>query len=144
MKYFPVAALLPMVAFAGCALVDQNTFYPGAKDSPIIPQPPKPAAAAPAPSGPPPLVAISPGAKPADYARVLGKAVHDALARKPDVMFDVVEMEAPDAPADVVLGAAAADVAREIVANGVPPARIRLVARPDASAVAKEVRVYVH
>jgi hypothetical protein len=135
-----VAALLLL---GGCTLIDQNTFYPGAKDPPVVPQPPKPAAAPPVPSGPPPLVTISPGAKPADYARVLGKAVHDAQARKPDVMFDVVEMEAPNAPADTVLGAAATDVAREIVANGVPPARIRLVARPDASAVEKEVRVYV-
>jgi hypothetical protein len=134
-----VAALL----LGGCTLIDQNTFYAGAKDAPVIAAAPKPTVAPPVPSGPPPLVSISPGAKPADYARVLGKAVHDARARKPDVMFDVVEMQAPDAPADVVLGAAAADVAREIVANGVPPSRIRLAARPDASAVAKEVRVYV-
>ncbi len=138
------AAAAGLVLLGGCTLIDQNTFYPGAKDAPAIPQPPKPVAPPPTPSGPPPLVTISPGAKPADYAQVLGKAVHDAQARKPGVLFDVVEMEPPDAPPDVVLGAAAADVAREIVANGVPPARIRLVARPDASAVAKEVRVYVH
>lgn len=140
MKLFPVAVALLL---GGCTLVDQNTFYPGASAAPVVPPAPKPVVPPPTPSGPPPLLTISPGAKPPDYARVLGKAVKDAQARKADVMFDVVEMEAPDAPSDVVLGAEAADVARELVANGVPPVRIRLVARPDATAIPKEVRVYV-
>ena len=126
----------------GCTLVDQNTFYPGASAAPVIPPAPV-AAVAPVPSGPQPLLVISPGAKAADYAGVLRKAVASARARKAAVVFDVVEMEAPDAPGDTVLGAAAASVARSIVAEGVPPARVRLDARPDASAVAKEVRVYV-
>jgi hypothetical protein len=137
------AFMLAAGTLAGCTLIDQNTFYPGAKDAPAIAEAPKPAVETPKPPGPPPLVTISPGARPADYAVILGKAARDARARKPDVMFDVVEMEKPDAPPDTIMGAGAADVARELVANGVAPARIRLVARPDASAVAKEVRVYV-
>ena len=140
------AALACVVASAvvgGCTLVDQNTFYPGASAAPVIPPAPVAAVAPPVPSGPQPLLVISPGAKAADYGGVLRKAVASARARKADVVFDVVEMEAPDAAGDTVLGAGAAGVARSIVGAGVPPARVRLDARPDASAVAKEVRVYV-
>jgi len=52
-------------------------------------------------------------------------------------------MQAPDAQADTVLGTGAAEVARTIVAEGVLPGRVRLAARPDASATPKEIRVYV-
>ena len=146
MKSSPLLILLALCGctLAGCTLIDQNTFNPNAAAAPVIPPAPKPVVAAPIPSGRPPLLAIAPTARPADYATILNKAVADARARKPDVVFDVVEMEAPDAPPDTVLGAAAAEVAQAIVARGIPPARVRLAARPDASALAKEVRVYVH
>lgn len=136
-------ALLVAGLLGGCTLIDQNTFNPNAGAAPVIPAAPVAAVVAPAPSGPQPLLVISPNAGLADYAGPLRKAVASARARKAAVVFDVVEMERPDLAADAVLGAAAAGVARAIVAEGVPPGRVRLDARPDASAVAKEVRVYV-
>ena len=136
-------ALLAAGLLGGCTLIDQNTFNPNAGAAPVIPKAPVAAVAPAAPSGPQPLLVISPNAGLADYAGPLRRAVASARARKAAVVFDVVEMEPPDAPSDTVLGAAAAGVARAIVAEGVAPARVRLDARPDAGAVAKEVRVYV-
>ena len=49
----------------------------------------------------------------------------------------------PDTPADVAIGHAAGAVARVIAGEGVAPGRIRLAARPDASATPQEVRVYI-
>ena len=137
--YAQVAALLFLTS---CTLVDQTTFNPRAGAAPVVPKPPV-VAVIPTPSGPPPLLTISPQATAAAYQTVLRKAVADARARKPTVIFDVVEMQAPDAAADTVLGTGAADIARTIVAEGILPGRVRLVARPDASAKPKEIRVYV-
>ena len=128
---------------AGCTLVDQNTFHPGAGAAPVIPPAPV-KVVAPVTPGPQPFLVIAPNAKPADYAAVVRKAVDSARARKPDVVFDVVEMEKPDAAADTVLGEAAVQVAEAIVRQGVPPARVRLDARPDGTAIPREVRVFVH
>ncbi len=135
--------LMAAAALGGCTLIDQNTFHPGASQVATFPPKPKPVVPPAMPSGPKPLLTISPGARPADYASVLHKAVNDARARKADVTFDVVEMEPPDVATDILLGAGAAEVARSIVAEGIAPARVRLAARPDASAIPKEVRVYV-
>lgn len=133
--------LLAAVLLTGCTLIDQNTFNPNAGLAPVIPPAPKPPPP-PAP-GPLPLLSVSPGANPADYAAALRKAVAAARARKPTVVFDVVEMQPPDTAADAPLGAEALAVARSIVGEGVPPARVRLAARPDAAAPAREVRVYI-
>ena len=88
-------------------------------------------------------IASAPAAGPAEYGTALRKAVADAKARKPTVVFDVVEMQPPDLAVDAPMGIEAAAVARMIVAQGVLPGRVRLVARPDAAAVAREVRDYV-
>ena len=137
-------ALLGLAGWlGGCTLIDQNTFYPGAGAAPVIPAAPV-KVVAPVTPGPQPLLVIAPNAKPDDYAAVVKKAVDGARARKADVVFDVVEMEKPDAAADAVLGEAAVQVAEAIVQQGVPPARVRLDARPDESAIAREVRVFVH
>ena len=129
-----------LVALGGCTLVDQNTFDPHARDAPVIP--PAPVVAAPIP-GPPPLVVIT-SADPASYTTALRQAVAAARARKPDVTFDVVEVQPPDTVGDVPIGEEAAAVARVIVGAGIQPLRVRLVARPVAGGTPKEVRVYVH
>jgi hypothetical protein len=129
------AALLP-----GCALVDQTTFNPEAGKRPVIPSAPAPVAARPPEPGPPPLLTISlPQA--GDVRAELARAVAAARARKPDVVFDVVETTGAEPLATV--GREAAAVARLIVAQGVPASRVRLIARPAPEA-GREVRVYVH
>ena len=138
MKRIAFAALLA----TGCTLIDQNTFNPHARDAPVIPPAPKPPVAAAAIPGPPPLMVIGTTDQ-AAYADALRKAVALARARKPGVMFDVVEMQPPDVPSTATIGANAAAVARLIVAQGVPQTQVRLAVRPDAAAPPQQVRVYV-
>lgn len=130
-------AVVLLVALGGCTLIDQTTFDSHAADAPVIPK--APPAPAPPPPGPPPLVVIAPGAT--DYRASLDQAVRAARARKADVVFNVVEVQAADVAVPVSTEAAA--VARAIVADGVPAQRVRLVARPEAAARAGEVRIYV-
>ncbi len=139
-----IAAVLLALLAGACTLIDQNTFNPEAGKAPVIAAAPKPPP--PPPPGPPPLLVISPGAAASSYVDVLKRAVASARARKPTVVFDVVEMQKPDADsaaAPALLGSGAAAIGRIIVDQGVAPARVRLVARPDADAPAQEVRVYV-
>lgn len=147
-----VLAALAGGALPGCTLIDQNTFNPAARAAPVIPRPPVAAAVA-APPGPPPLLTLRPGQPVQDPVR---QAVAAARRRKADVVFDVVAM-LPGA-AGVEAGrdggavrddgaasssAEAGTVARAITAQGVPPARVRLFARPEAGLAGREVRVYV-
>lgn len=125
---------------AGCTLIDQNTFNPRAGNAPVIPPAPKTVVAAPL-IGPPPLLVIEPGSS--GYDETLRKAVAAARARKPSVLFDVVEMQPPDLAADAPLGQDAAKVARLILGQGVGNGNVRLAARPEAGVRPGEVRVYV-
>ena len=113
-------ALLP-----GCTLIDQNTFRPGAGAPPVIPAaPPAPVPAGAFP-GPPPLLILPAGQPGTDAVR---SAVAAARARKPSVEFDVVAI-LPGTPTDDATRSAtfgAADVARSIVAQGVPQSRVRV------------------
>jgi len=132
-------AALPGCALPGCALVDQNTFNPAAGAVPVIPPAPAAAAVAAPPPGPPPLFTVQPG-QPAQEA--VRRGVAAARGRKADVNFDVVAM----VPADSQAAASSADagaVARAITAQGVPPGRVHLFARPEAGLAGREVRVYV-
>lgn len=135
------ALLLAVFAVCGCTLIDQNTFNPTAGKAPVIA--PAPVVANPAPAGPLPLLVIAPSAGAAEFGPALRKAVASARARKPLVVFDVVEVMAPDTPPDAPMGGAALAVARVIVGEGVPPAQVRLDARPDATSPAHQVRVFV-
>ena len=126
-----------LLLVGGCTLIDQRTFDPHASEAPVIP--PAPPAAPGPPPGPPALVVIAPGVT--DYRASLADAVRAARARKADVVFNVVEVQAADAA--VPMGTAGVEVARAITAAGVPAQRVRLVARPEASARVGEVRVYV-
>lgn len=131
----------------GCTLIDQNTFNSAAGAVPVIAPAPV-VAVVPVPSGPPPLLTLQPGQPAQDTVR---QAVAAARRRKPDVMFNVVAM----VPAGTAADARAADsqaasssaeagaVARAITAQGVPPSRVRLFARPEAGLTGREVRVYV-
>lgn len=129
-------AWLALPLLAGCTLIDQTTFDRNAADAPVIP-PAQPVAAV-EPPGPPALIVIAHGA---DYRGALDKGVAAARARKADVVFNVVEIEPADAA--VPVGTDAVGVARAIVAQGVPAARVRLVARPSAGGTPGEIRVYV-
>lgn len=137
MKALAVKALALLLLLGGCTLIDQTTFDSKAAQAPVIP--PAPPAPPGPPPGPPALVVIAPGA--ADYRASLDRAVAAARARKPDVVFNVVEVQAADAA--LPAGTDAEAVARAIVADGVAPARVRLVARPEAGGRAREIRVYV-
>lgn len=135
-----IAALLAGCLLAACTLVDQNTFNPHARDAPVIPPVPK-VVATPVPAGPPPLLVIAPATS--GFEGPVRQAVAQARARKPGVLFDVVEIQPPDLAADAPLGDAAASVARLIVAQGVPATSVRLAARPEAGGSPGEVRVYI-
>ncbi len=132
------AVMLGLAGLSGCTLIDQRTFNPQAGLPPVRPTPPKPPLplAPPEPGAPPLLSVRLPG--PPDLRAVIARAVASARARKRDVAFDVVEI----VPGPVA-GAEAADIARIIVAQGVPAARVTLSARPIPN-VAHEVRVFVH
>ncbi|MDT7953720.1 MAG: hypothetical protein RQ966_19645 [Acetobacteraceae bacterium] len=129
--------ILGLAGLSGCTLVDQRTFDPTAGLPPQRPKPPVP---------PPPLAPPDPGRPPllsirlpaADLRTIVARAVASARARKPDVRFEVVEIT-PGTSA----GPEAAEIARIIVAQGVPPNRVSLSARP-VPGVAHEVRVFVH
>ena len=132
-------ALVATLLIGGCALVDQTTFNPEAGRRPTIPQAAVPAAVPPQP-GPPALLTVRFPAS-GDVDADVAKAVAAAKARKPNVVFEVVEIAGPQPGATV--GADAATVARMIETHGVPAARVRLSARPTPNPPGREVQVYV-
>ena len=140
-----VLAVLAGGALPGCTLIDQNTFNPNARAVPVIPAAPVAAAVAALP-GPQPLLTLRPGQPVQDAVR---QAVAAARRRKPDVVFDVVAMLPGGVGAEAGLddpassSAEAGTVARAIAAQGVPPGRVRLFARPEAGLAGQEIRVYV-
>jgi hypothetical protein len=133
------AALMLVGALPGCTLIDQRTFDKNAGKPPVVPVP----AAAPVPPppepGPPPLMTIRLPTT-ANLRGDIAQAVAAARARKPDVVFEVVQITSG---AGEAVGEEAAEVARLIIADGVPPGRVHLAARPVPN-VEGEVRVYVH
>ena len=92
---------------------------------------------------------INLGTSSLDYADALHQAVGEALARKPDVTFDVVSMvPATGTPAQQVQAAAgitadARAVARAINADGVDDSRIHLSARADPGVSSRQIQVFV-
>ena len=130
------------VLLAGCTLIDQRTFNPQAG---VPAKPP----AAPGPPAIVPLVTINLAKAIPDYAASLHQSVANALARKPDVQFDVVSVvPAAGTPAEQVAAATgitadARAIARAINADGVDDGNIHLSARSDAGVTAREVQVFV-
>jgi len=135
-----VLALL--LAAAGCKLVDQTTFNPNAGKLPA------PAVVV-GPSAPP-LLTIRVDDPTLSYEPVLRQQVAAALARKADVVFEVVTVVpgtgSLDSQADAATGviADARQVARTINGEGVDDPRIHLAARSEPGLDAREIRVFVH
>ncbi len=97
----------------------------------------------------PPLVLIRFDPSQADYERPLRSAVDGALARQPDVVFDLVAVEpAVAGSGQAALSAPAlrrdlAEVFRALVQAGVPAERIFLSATTQPTIEVREVHVYV-
>jgi hypothetical protein len=127
----------------GCTLIDQRTFNPQAGMPPVIPVPPGPAA-------PPPLITIDFGHPNPDYTVMVRQAVEQAVARKPDVQFDVTTVvpaigtAADQAAAASALTADAREIARVISADGVDDDRVHLSARAEPGLTSRQVQVFVH
>jgi hypothetical protein len=138
------ALLLLPTLLAGCKLIDQTTFAPTPK--PVPPPPPPP----PGPPPVPPLIDIRFDQPGVNYDAAVRQAVRAALARKRDVVFDVIAI-APTAPTlqAQLQGLNTAEdrlhsVAGVIARQGVAPAQIRLSARTEPGVTAISVRVFIH
>jgi len=130
-------AVLALLSFTGCTLIDQRTFAPSPE-----------AKAQPAPAVPvvldarTPLVTIDYTVPSPDYGELLHAAVRAAEARDADVQYDVVSVlkDTSDAAAGQQR---ATGVMRAIMRDRVPESRIHLALRTDPALAASQVRVYV-
>jgi hypothetical protein len=141
--YIPSMRWIPCLLFLGlsaCALPGPQTFAakPAGADTASV-------NATRAFSGRIPLVTILPGTQ--DFAEPVQNAVKQALAIKPTAQFEV-EAQTPVAPSPDEsakalsgLAATATDVAKAIVADGVPADRVSLTAR--TAGLDPEILVYV-
>ena len=133
-----VPAIIAMLTFTGCALVDQRTFAP-APEAKAQPAPP------PAPVGidtRTPLVLIDYTIPSPDYAELLHYAVIAAEKRNADVQYDVVAVTSDATDAALAQGRAIG-VMKAIMRDRVPADRIHLGLRTDPTLTAGQVRVYV-
>ncbi len=78
-----------------------------------------------------------------DYAPDLARAVDLALSRKPDAEFNVVSPVARGTVPSAQVGQDAANVARSIAEQSVPPERIHVGLIEDSGTPLREVRVFV-
>ena len=144
-RWFPFALAggLCACALGGCTLMDQRTFDPAAGQPAKIIQPPGPAA-------PTALVVIDFAKPNPDYTEALDQAVESALARKPDVRFEVATVVPATGTAADQAGAAesltpdARQVARDIAEAGVSDESIELTARSSPQATSRQLQVCVH
>jgi hypothetical protein len=127
---------------AGCApslsppylkLIDQRTFNPA--------EAPSPADVRTLPALP--LAVIRFDIPDFEYRPDLARAIEAAQSRKPDAEFNVVTPVARGAVPDERATQDAADVARAIAEQSVPPEKIHVGLVEDAGTPAREVRVYV-
>jgi len=137
------AALLLLLLLAGCKLIDQRTFNPHAGEPATAPAPAPAAAVL-------PLMTIDFSTPNPIYDTQLREVVQQALARKPDVVFDVTTVvPATGTPAQQVASAAgisadARQVARTISGEGVDDDNVHLSARSEPDVKGRQIRVYVH
>lgn len=132
--------LLPALALASCAPPGRQSFAasPEGADTQTI-------AAATAFQGRIPLVSIQPGTR--DFAAPLQQAVKQALAIKPDAVFQVMSATPasgnPDADTKILaaLMPQAEAVVAAIIADGIPPARITTGAKTAGQT--PQILVYV-
>ena len=131
-----------LLVLTGCKLVDQTTFNPNAGK---LPTPPVVVGAV-----APPLLTIRVNDPSLSYEPVLRQQVAAALARKADVVFDVVTVvPATGAPGAQTAAASAViadarQIARTINDEGVDDTRIHLAARSEPGLAVREIRVFVH
>jgi hypothetical protein len=130
-------AVLALLSFTGCTLIDQRTFAPSPE-----------AKAQPAPAVPvvldarTPLVTIDYTVPSPDYGELLHAAVRAAEARDADVQYDVVSV-LKDTSEAAAGQQRATGVMRAIMRDRVPESRIHLALRTDPALAASQVRVYV-
>jgi hypothetical protein len=123
------------LALAGCKLIDQTTFAPSPEATPAKTQSPQTDPRT-------PLLTIGYAAPDQNYQDVLRYAVRAAETRAPGVQYDVIAMLPKGA--DAAAGQhRAAEVMRDIMAQGVPESRIHLGLRTEQPGDAQEIRVYV-
>jgi hypothetical protein len=123
------------LALAGCKLIDQTTFAPSPEATPAKTQSPQTDPRT-------PLLTIGYAAPDQNYQDVLRYAVRAAETRAPGVQYDVIAMLPKGA--DAAAGQhRAAEVMRDIMAQGVPDSRIHLGLRTEQPGDAQEIRVYV-
>ncbi|MCG4260070.1 hypothetical protein K6W36_05680 [Acetobacter senegalensis] len=146
----PVVRIMLLAGVAlclnGCKLVDQKTFNPhaGTPPKPYIPPPP------PGPPPVPPLVELVGGTPSEEWAAPVDRMVHEALARKPNILF-VVKCLVPASGkseldqltlVQLVQGDGQA-VTKEIVKAGAAPEQVEITAMPDSTVTKPVIRVYV-
>ena len=131
-------AVLALLSFTGCTLIDQRTFAPSpeAKAQPAPPQAPVVLDTR------TPLVTIDYTVASPDYGELLHAAVRAAEARDADVQYDVVSVLKDTAEA-AAGQQRATGVMRAIMRDRVPETRIHLALRTDPALAASQVRVYV-
>ena len=130
-------AVLALLSFTGCTLIDQRTFAPApeAKAQPV----PPPVVAIDARV---PLVTIEYSIPSPAYDDLLHAAVRAAESRYAAVQYDVVSVVKD--PAEAASGQDnAIGVMRAIMRDRVPSDRIHLGLRTDPALAASQVRVYV-
>ncbi len=131
-------AVIALLSFTGCTLIDQRTFAPSPEAKAQTPAPLPAVAIDPRV----PLVTIDYTVPSPDYGELLHYAVHAAEARDADVEYDVISVLKDTN--DVAAGQErAAGVMRAIMRDRVPPSRIHLALRTDPALAASQVRVYV-
>ena len=138
--------ILVSLALAGCKLIDQRTF-----EAKPVPPPQSALQALAAGNQRPnlPLVTIPLGDLDGSWSPILVAAERQAVARKPDVQFDVVTLRPTDPALEAdpavakSLDSAAQAVAGVLLADEVPAERVHLGVRGDAGRPPPEVLVFV-
>ncbi len=121
---------------AGCKLVDQTTFAPSPEDEAVAA---KEAAKVDTRTA---LVTIGYDAPNPGYQDVLRYAVREAETRAPGVQYDVIAI-LPAGGDSAVAQRRAAEVMRDIMANGVTASRIHLGLRTAQASQPQQIRVYL-
>ena len=131
-------AVVALLSFTGCTLIDQRTFAP----SPEAKAQPTPPPARAALDTRTPLVTIDYSVAAPDYGELLHYAVRAAEKHDSEVQYDVISVL--KATSEGAVGQErATNVMRAIMRDRVPASRIHLGLRTDPALTASQVRVYV-
>jgi hypothetical protein len=131
-------AVVALLTFSGCSLIDQRTFAPSPEAKAQPAPPPAPVVI----DARTPLVTIDYSIASPDYAELLHYAVRAAENRYGDVQYDVVSI-LTDTSEAATGQERATGVMRAIMRDRVPSTRIHLGLRTDPTLAVSQVRVYV-